>query len=75
MQSEPLAAALEEAQARKGKGIFKRRKAKGPNPLAMKKGKKTKTGAPGTAGSQQKPHRKRVRRRGRDKAADGAGNV
>lgn len=60
-QSEALAAALQEKGASGGKGIFKRKKAKGPNPLAMKKGKKAAQQQSG--GSQQKPHRKRARRR------------
>ena len=70
-QSEALAAAMQEAHARKGKGIFKRKKAKGPNPLAMKKGKKAAPQQQG-GGSQQKPHRKRARRRGTTAAAGGA---
>ena len=62
VQSEALAAAMQEKGARGGKGIFKRKKAKGPNPLAMKKGKKA-AQQQQSGGSQQKPHRKRARRR------------
>jgi hypothetical protein len=74
MQSEALAAAMQEARAGRGKGIFKRKKAKGPNPLAMKKGKKTahQQQQHQSGGSQQKPHRKRARRRGTAAAAGGA---
>lgn len=71
-QSEALAAAVEQAGARKGKGIFKRKKAKGPNPLAVKKGKKgAQQQGQGGGGQQQKPHRKRARRRGGAPAAGG----
>jgi hypothetical protein len=70
MQSEALAADMQEKGASGGKGIFKRKKAKGPNPLAMKKGKKV-AQQQQSGGSQQKPHRKRVRRRG-TAAASGA---
>ncbi len=71
MQSEALAAAMQEKGAGVGKGIFKRKKAKGPNPLAMKKGKKAAQQQQQSSGSQQKPHRKRARRRG-TAAASGA---
>lgn len=72
LKSEALAAAMEEAGARKGKGIFKRKKAKGPNPLAVKKGKKgAQRQGQGGGGPQQKPHRKRARRRGGARAAEG----
>ena len=54
---------MREKGASGGKGIFKRKKAKGPNPLAMKKGKKAAQQQQQSGGSQQKPHRKRARRR------------
>mmetsp|Transcript_16741 Transcript_16741/g.50023 ORF Transcript_16741/g.50023 Transcript_16741/m.50023 type:complete len:248 (+) Transcript_16741:225-968(+) len=61
-QSEALAGPLAEAHARKERTIFKRHKAKGPNPLSVRKPKKeTKPMQGGGPAADQ--HRKRARRR------------
>ena len=73
VQDDVLSGALAEAAAKRGKGIFKRHKAKGPNPLAMKK-KSKKSAAGSAATGQQEQRKKRARKRG-NKGASGDGDA
>ncbi len=55
---------MEEAKGKKDKGIFRRKKAKGPNPLAVRRKNADKKGGGSAGAASQAPHRKRARKRG-----------